>query len=612
MSEHWTQDAISSSTVGTLYGLFRERVGRTPDFEAYCEYHRATKEWVSFTWQQVADEVARWQTAMRGEGLQPGDRVAVFMRNCVDWVAFDQAALGLGLAVVPLYVDDRPDNVAYIVGDAGAKLLLVQDAGLWRKLAPALDNAAPELKRIVVRGEADKAGPTLHELVRWTSEWLPERGAELGDYTDDPHKLASIVYTSGTTGQPKGVMLSHHNMYSVAEAALQVVDVYQQDRLLSFLPLSHSLERTAGYYLPIITGPTVVYSRSILELADDLATQRPTVMIAVPRIFERVYGRIDKQMEKKPPIARKLFYLAVRVGWRRFENQQGRASWTPSLLLWPLLRKLVAEKITSRLGGRLRLAVSGGAARPVPVARMFIGLGVNILQGYGLTETSPVISVNTPEDNDPASVGPALPGVDVRIGEQDELVVKTPGCMLGYWGKPEATGEIIDKEGWLHTGDQVRIENGFIYITGRIKVIIVLSNGENIPPGDLEAHICLDQLFEQALVLGEARPYLTAICVLNPEEWKALVQENGKDLNDPNILEDADLNRIVVNHIGDCLKDFPGYAKVRRVILSLEPWSVENGMLTPTLKTKRKAILEHHADAIEAIYAKGPAKAHAA
>ncbi|GAB4353054.1 MAG: AMP-dependent synthetase/ligase [Gammaproteobacteria bacterium] len=612
MSEKWTQDIIPLTAAGTLYGMFRERVRRTPHDTAYFEFNRTTRSWQSVTWEGVAGEVARWQTAMRQEGLQAGDRVAVLMRNCVDWVVFDQAALGLGLVVVPLYVDDRPDSVAYIVADAGARLLLVQDAGIWRKLAPALDGSEGELRRIVVRGDAKSAGPALDERVRWTSEWLPEAGEALSDYRGDPHELASIVYTSGTTGRPKGVMLSHHNMLSVADAALRVIDVYQQDTFLSFLPLSHTLERTAGYYLPIITGSTVAYSRSILELADDLATMRPTVMIAVPRIFERVYGRIEKQMEKKSSIARALFHLAARVGWHRFEVQQGRAGWSPKLLLWPLLRRAVAEKITSRLGGRLRLAVSGGAALPLPVARMFIGLGVNILQGYGLTETSPVISVNTEAKNDPASVGLPLPGIEVRIGEHDELLVKTPGAMLGYWGRPEATAEVIDEEGWLHTGDQVRIENGFIYITGRIKDILVLSNGENVPPGDLESNICLDPLFEQALVLGEARPYLTAICILNPEEWGTLVVANGKDPAAPDLIEDPDLQRAVVNRIGDCLRDFPGYAKVRRVILSLDPWTVENGMLTPTLKTKRKAILDHYADRIEAVYAKGPAKAHAA
>ncbi len=612
MVDRWSKDIITPAEADTLYTLFRERVRRTPDAVAYRQFRRADKSWESLTWGEVAVEAARWQQAMRNEGLEPGDRVAVLMRNCVDWVAFDQAALGLGLAVVPLYLDDRPDNVAYIVADAGARLLLVQDAGIWRKLAPTLEKEEGALQRIVVRGEHDKAGPRLDARERWTSEWLPAPGAELADYRGDPHDLASIVYTSGTTGRPKGVMLSHANMMSVADACLQVIDVYHQDVFLSFLPLSHTLERTAGYYLPIMTGSTVAYSRSILELADDLATVQPAIMIAVPRIFERVYGKIEQQMSKRSAFARRLFHLAVKVGWRRFQRSQGRAGWRPSLLLWPLLHRLVAEKITSKLGGKLRLTISGGAALPLPVARLFIGLGVNILQGYGLTETSPVISVNTVERNDPASVGPALPGIEVRVGPQHELQVKTPGCMLGYWGQEGATAAVIDPDGWLHTGDQARIEDGFIHITGRIKDILVLSNGENVPPGDLEASICLDSLFEQVLVMGDARPYLTAICVLNREEWDELVRAAGRDPHDLSLLEDADLNRQVLNRVGDCLTDFPGYAKVRRAILTLEPWSVESGLLTPTLKTKRKAVLDQFAPQIDAVYAKGPAKAHAA
>ena len=446
----------------------------------------------------------------------------------------------------------------------------------------------------------------MDERVRFVPGWLPRESRSLVRRPGDPHALASIVYTSGTTGRPKGVMLSHYNMLSIAHAALTMIDVYQEDLFLSFLPLSHTLERTGGYYLPMMTGSTVAYARSVPQLAEDLLTIRPTVLIAVPRIFERVFVRIQGQLDKQSALARALFRLTTGVGWRRFERQQQRAGWHPKLLAWPLLKRLVADKVTAKLGGRLRLTVSGGAALPVPVAKTFISLGVPILQGYGLTETSPVISVNLPLDNDPASVGVPLNGVEARIGEDDELLVKTPGRMLGYWNNHAATAEMIDPDGWLHTGDQARIEHGHIYITGRLKDILVLSNGEKVPPMDMEMAICLDPLIDQALVVGEGRPYLSAILVLNPDGWLGLARHYGLDDYAEASLENEKLRNHFVNVIRQQLSDFPGYAKVRRVLLVREPWTVDNGLLTPTLKVKRALALAKFADRIERLYAGGP------
>jgi long-chain acyl-CoA synthetase len=275
-------------------------------------------------------------------------------------------------------------------------------------------------------------------------------------------------------------------------------------------------------------------------------------------------------------------------------------------LAYPLLKKLVADKVTAKLGGNIRYAISGGAALPFTVAKTFIGLGVEILQGYGLTETSPVISVNMPDDNEPGSVGVPLNGVEVRIGENDELLVKTPGRMLGYWNNHAATAEIIDADGWLHTGDQASIENGHIYITGRIKDILVLSNGEKIPPMDMELAISLVPAIDQVLVIGEGRPYLAAIVVLNTEEWLKLAARFKLDPDAEESLDNDKLQSYLLKKIKGCLKDFPGYAKIRRVIPTLEPWTVDNGLLTPTLKAKRARILKRFADKITAIYAAGP------
>ncbi len=579
---------------------------RTPEGTAYRDFDKSAQRWVDSSWRQVAAQVARWRVALAQEGFEHGERAAIQLPNSIEWIYFDQAVLGEGLVSVPLYTDDRPDNVAYILHDAAVRLLLVQNLAQWHKLAPALETNAALHRVLVLRtpreAEQKQAALAGDQRLRFVDDWLPASAATVRRRNGAAHALASIVYTSGTTGRPKGVMLSHYNMLAVAHAAAASVDVYQQDLFLSFLPLSHTLERTAGYYLPMMAGATVAHARSVAQLAEDLVQIRPTVLIAVPRIFERVHARITGQLEKQSALPRALFGATVRLGWRQFLRRQGSAGWTPGLVFFPLLKRLVGNKVTAKLGGQLRYAVSGGAALPFPVAKTFIGLGLEILQGYGLTETSPVITVNRPGHNDPASVGEPLRGMEVRIGENDELLAKSPGIMLGYWNNHAATAEMIDPDGWLHTGDQARIEDGRVYITGRIKDILVLSNGEKVPPADMEAAICMDPLFDQALVLGEGRAWLAALLVLNSDLWFGFARESGLDPFQRESLEDERLQKKVLARVRRQLHDFPGYAKIRRAALTLEPWTVENGLLTPTLKVKRATVLQQFADRVEALF----------
>ncbi|MCU7859814.1 MAG: long-chain fatty acid--CoA ligase [Candidatus Thiodiazotropha sp. (ex Lucinoma kastoroae)] len=601
----WSEDLIPLEQAGTLDGLFFQRVRRTPDTVAYRHYHRHNKQWYELSWADMERQVSRWRQAMSGEDLEEGDRVAILLRNSPEWVMFDQAALSLGLAVVPLYTDDRADAIAYILRDAAVKLLLVQDTGRWNRMADAVEDL-PQLERVVVLETEKQPSPREDDLVREAKTWLPARGEPLKKRRADPNSLASIVYTSGTTGRPKGVMLSHKNMLSIAHGSPTVVDCYQQDRFLSFLPLSHTLERTGGYYLPMMAGSSVSFARSIPQLAEDLQKIRPTAIIAVPRIFERVYARVQDQLKNKPAFARMLFKLALKVGFKEFEYRMGRQRWFPALLIHPLLHKLVSSKILEKLGGRLRVAVSGGAAISPEIARVFLGLGLPMLQGYGLTETSPVISVNPMNNIKPESVGVPLRGVSVKIGEDDELLVKTPGMMLGYWNNHAATAEIIDPQGWLHTGDQARIdEEGHIHITGRIKDILVLSNGEKIPPSDMEMAIALDPLVEQVMVVGEGKPYLGALVVLNPDLWSSFAEEFDLDPSQQASLDDERLQNAVLKRIRMALRDFPGYAKIRRIGLLLEPWTIDNGLMTPTMKIKRPKVLENCKKMVESLYGDG-------
>jgi long-chain acyl-CoA synthetase len=600
----WSEDLIPIERARTLDGLFYQRVRRSPSRVAYRHYDRSAEAWREWTWAEMGALVGRWRAALAREQVAPGDRVGILLRNCPEWVVFDQAALSLGLVTVPFYTDDRADNAAYIVADAAIKVLLVQDANRWGRIRAALgESACPQ--RVIVAESGKEAERLVREDPRavLAADWVPREGPGLRQRDGDANALATIVYTSGTTGRAKGVMLSHANLLSNAQASLTMVDCYQEDLFLSFLPLSHTLERTAGYYLPMLAGASVAFARSIPQLAEDLQQIRPTGLFAVPRVFERVYRRLLDQIQGRPAPVRWLFWLAVQAGWLSFEHGQGRRGWHPLLVVWPFLRRKVAIPVLAKLGGRLRITVSGGAPLPREVAHLFIGLGLPLLQGYGLTETSPVVSVNRLEDNDPESVGVPLRNLEVRIGREDELLIRGPSVMLGYWNNHAATAQMIDSEGWLHSGDQARIRNGHVYITGRIKDILVLSNGEKVPPADMEMAITLDPLFEQVLVVGEGRSFLSALVVLAADLWNGLALEYGLDPESEQSLDNPRLHKDLLGRIREALREFPGYAKIRRISLSLEPWSVDNGLLTPTLKVKRGEVLSRYAAQIERMYA---------
>jgi long-chain acyl-CoA synthetase len=592
---------IPEAVAVTLDGLFRERVGRTPDLVAYRAYNEAHNNWRDYTWAQIDHQVARWQAALEKDELKPGDRVAIMLRNSPEWVIFDQAALGLGLVVVPLYTQDRPENVAYIIHDAGCKVLLIEGAEQWKPLSEVMGQLDSLVRIVTVHPVPNSGEPRARSL----GEWLPDQGGAVRHVPRDPKALATIVYTSGTTGRPKGVMLSHHNILSnVASASSEVLTTGHDDMFLSFLPLSHTFERTCGYYLAIMTGSTNAYSRGIPQLAEDLQAIRPTILVSVPRIYERVYGRIRAALDEGPPLKKKLFLLAVEVGYARFEHAQGRGPWKPSFLLWPVLNALVAKKVLARLGGRMRAALSGGAALPPDISRVFVGLGLTVLQGYGLTETSPIACANHPDDNVPASIGKPIPGVEVKIGAQNALMIKGPNVMLGYWNNPEATKAMIGPDGWLNSGDTARIDaQGHVYITGRLKEIIVLSNGEKVPPVDIEAAIARDPLFEQVMLLGEGKPYLSVMTVLNADHWKKLCAERGLNPASPETAHSRQVDEVLLSRVAAQMREFPGYAQVRRVSATLEPWTVENGLLTPTMKLKRAKVMEKFHAEIDRMYA---------
>ncbi|MFV1984381.1 MAG: long-chain fatty acid--CoA ligase [Thiohalomonadales bacterium] len=592
-------DYIDYQNLSSLHHLFLTRVKKNPNDIAYQQYNHGTSKWDNTSWSEMTLLIAKWSNKMKQEGLTKGDRIAIMLPNCKEWVICDQAAYNLGLIVVPLYINDRAENTGYIIKDTEVKLIVFKSEEQWLIINEAMKDLS-SIKRFI---SIDTITGIQNDRYTNLASWIDESSDVLPEPVDiDQNSLATIVYTSGTTGKPKGVMLSHKNILWNAYACSATEDFCPDDTFLSFLPLSHMFERTVGYYLPILCGAKVAFARSIEQLGEDLQTIKPTLLVTVPRIFERVNNKIQLGLSQKSKVASFLFNQAVKVGWQRFLYSQKRTSWKLMLIFWPILNLLVAGKITAKLGGNLRLAVSGGAPLSLDIAKTFIGLGLTISQGYGMTETSPVICTNKLDDNEPGSVGQPLIDVEIMFGDKDELLVKSPGVMMGYWNNEEATHQLIDNDNWLHTGDKAKIVGQHVYITGRLKEILVLSNGEKVPPSDIELAISSDPIIDQVMLIGEGKPFLSAVIVLNSELLKPLLNKLGMKESAPSCLTNPKIIKNTLELIQSKLKGFPGYTEIYSIILTLDPWTVEAGLITPTLKLKRANIINLFKNEINELY----------
>lgn len=589
----------------TLPQLLVNSVERYGEREALRQFDKETKSWHSLSYAQLMVRVMEWRRAYAAMNLERGTRIGILMPNSIDHACADQAALANGLVPVPLHAIDTPGASAFILSDSRAKVLVTNKLTRWKQIKAAGGDLQDLTAVIITENEVDDETG----MVRGLSEWLAA-GTHVVELPEGPKEddLAGIVYTSGTTGRPKGVMLTHGNIVSNVKATLECVFPQVGDIFLSFLPLSHTFERTAGYYLALATGCTIAYNRSVLLLADDLKTIRPTVIISVPRVYERIFARVHDKLKKSRPAARYLFDWAVEIGWRDFCRRNhlpvehtGRA-WLDGLMR-PLVRK-VSSTLLDQFGGRLRIAISGGAALSSKVARTFCGLGLPIIQGYGMTEASPIIAGNNRTLNQPNTVGKPFNNVEVRLGEGDEIQIKGPSITRGYWNRPDATADALTEDGWFRTGDVGGFnELGLLSIKGRIKEIIVTSTGEKVPPADLEAAIETDPLFSQCYVIGENRPYLSLITVVNPDEWASFAKSCGVDPADPASLDNPSVKTAALKRAKTAAGEFPHYALPRAVVLTQEPWTIENGLITPTLKLKRGPLSKKFANVIAQLYA---------
>lgn len=596
----------------TLCEFVPLRARQIPQTVALRQYDRKEKAWKDVTYASLDKQITAWRRALEALHLERGARVAILLNNSVDAVLADQAVLANGLIPVPLHAIDTPGSSAFILIDSQSSALITNKADRWG-LIEKTNVPMPDLKHVILTEETGINEKDEHRQILSKDIWLAS-GKDIQELPEGPKSedLAAIVYTSGTTGRPKGVMLTHHNVVeNVIATLIHIAPAPKPGYIfLSFLPLSHTFERTAGYYLALGMGCTITYNRSIMLLAEDLRTVKPDVLISVPRIYEKIYARINEQLGKKPAIARWLFNCAVNVGWRKFcaENKLPvpKSPWQfADSFTGPILKKLVADKVLEQFGGNLKVAIAGGAALNGKVARVFGGLSLAPIQGYGMTEASPIIAGNSLTLNQPDTVGKLFSNLQMRLApETHEIQIRGSSIMKGYWKRPEDTARVLDSEGWLSTGDVGEInETGLLRIKGRIKEIIVTSTGEKVPPVDLELALETDPLFSQAYVVGENKPFISAVTVLNPEEWKKLAAELKVSASEAS-LKLTSVRTAILKRVKAAAADFPHYALPRKVLLTLKPWTIENGLLTPTLKLKRTPLAKFFKKEIDEIYEK--------
>src|SRR6476659_6449642 len=555
----------------------------------------------------IADRVRHVAFGLRALGVAPGDRVAILSENRPEWAIADYACLTAGLTDVPIYPTLPAEQIAYILKDSGAVAIFVSNGAQAEKIRE-IRSQLPSLKTVI--GFEEIPGLTNISIAKLEQMGIPgENKDSIAVYREDalrvkPDDLATIIYTSGTTGEPKGVMLTHDNIFSNVEASRTKIPFEGRDIGLSFLPLSHIFERMAGHYMMFATGTSIAYAESIDTVPINLQEVKPTLVLSVPRLYEKMYARILETALSGGFLKRKIFFWARGVADRwASERLAGR---TPAGMLasqYGLAQKLVFSKLKARTGGRLRYFVSGGAPLAPEINKFFYAAGLEILEGYGLTETSPVIAVNTPANFQIGTVGKPIDGVEVRIANDGEILTRGPHVMKGYYNKPEATREAIDPGGWFHTGDIGELRDGFLAITDRKKDIIVTAGGKNIAPQLLENKVKTNKYVAQAVMLGDKRKFPSMLIVPNFDQLEKWAMKRNIIWTDrAQLLRMPTIQAKIEKEVNAELSGAAHFEIPKKIGLLEHDFSIERGELTPTQKVKRRAIDKHYKELIDSLY----------
>jgi long-chain acyl-CoA synthetase len=572
------------------------------------------RSWKTYSFGEVRSLVEKMSGGLKEIGLNFGDHAAIIANNCPWWAMADYAITFSKGVTVTVYPTLTSKQIKWIVQHSESRFLFCGSKEIVEKVLPMLDDLQ-KVEKIIVMDNDPIDHPsviTMSELLKVGSSYVRKHPTDfkecaLSIKSDD---LLTIIYTSGTSGLPKGVMLTHKNLISNIEGALRILYVDEDDTFLSFLPLSHSLERMAGHFLPFYIGATIYYAESIDTVGDNMQGVRPTVMISVPRLYEKMYAKVIDSICEGAKIKQKIFWWAVNVG-KKAAKRRHRQSRIGLILKMKLkvANKLVFSQLKGAIGGRIRFFVSGGAPLSREIGEFFEAAGITILEGYGLTETSPVVSVNLLEKYKYSTVGPPLPNVKAKIAEDGEIIVSGPNVMKGYYKDEEATKEVIDSNGWLYTGDIGEIDrDGYLKITDRKKDLIVTSGGKNVAPQPLENYLTTSKWIEQAVIIGDKRKFVSAIIVpafSNLESWakeKGLQWENREKL-----IQLQKVQKLYENIVEESMEGFAQFEKVKRFVLLPKEFTIEEGTLTPSLKIVRHAVLEKYSDLIDEIYERAEA-----
>lgn len=585
----------------TIHQILKETVARFGDRPALGT--KAGGEYSYLTYDALWMRVKEFRRGLAALGLSKGDRIAILSENRAEWATTDLAAQCMGAVTVPIYSTLPASQVRYLLTDSAARVLVVSDKKQLAKAREARVDVRTLDHVIVMDTLTCEDAHTFEQVIaRGAAATGLDDGLDAAADSILPDDVATLIYTSGTTGDPKGAMLSQRALLHTAWAARQFVDLDENEVFLSFLPLCHVIERVGGHYLPLALGACIVYSQGVFAIGHEIASIEPTVFLCVPRLYESIQEKIAESIEKAPTRRKRLAEWALAVGKQCFERQSAGRSPGPWLALQRAVGdRLVLSKIRAKsVGGRTRFLVSGGAPLNLTTSSFFESIGVRILEGYGLTEI-PVICLNRPANPHHGTVGPPLPELSVKIAEDGEILAKGPSLMRGYFGKPQATEEAIDAEGWLHTGDVgEQLSDGCIRITDRKKDIIVLANGKNVAPQPIEALLKQSPFIGEAVLIGDKQATVSAILVPAFDKLKPWAKERELPASDMGaLLRHAETRKLYKEEIDKVSGDLADFEKIKRFTLVDQPFSIDGGELTPTLKVKRRFVAQKYADLIE-------------
>ncbi len=586
--------------------LLLNSIEKYPDKDIFR--YKKEGHYTGITYREFGEKMRLLCYGLHAAGLNPGDRIAILSYNRPEWPMCDFAIFSLKAITVPVYHTLPPNQIKYILQDAGVRAIFVENQVQLNKIISILPEC-PDLTFVI---PMDDIASDSEKIIAWPD--LMTRGEKErkknSDFFDNniesinPEDICSIVYTSGTTGSPKGVMLHHKGFVIDVVNSEGVFGIYPEDVFLSFLPLSHLYERLGGHWCPIYRGATIGYAEDISTVIDDIQQIRPTVMVSVPRLYEKISNSVMEQIETGSALKQKIFYWALRTG-RKYQKKKREKRLNGLITLQNrLAEKLVFSKIKQKLGGRFRFPISGGAPLSTETLKFFEAMGLYIVEGYGMTETHLIITLTPPGSTKYGSCGQPIPQVEVKIADDGEILVRGETLMSGYYNAPEQTAELIDNDKWLHTGDIGYLdEDNYLYITDRKKNMLVTSGGKNVAPAPVEHSLKLSKYIEDACVIGDKRKFISALIIPNFENMQRWADNRQLKYSDnEELVKHPEIRDLVKNEIEQLQAEAARYEKVKKFILLAEPLTIEKGELTPSLKIKRKVVEERFKDQIEQMY----------